>query len=105
MKSDAQRKLVSFLEQKAFQPVLRADPERYSGSRRQKLAHVQKATQAEVERFRHYGSAEEVVVNFKRDLTSGKAKQVHRELRDLDLPTIEECRDDFLRLAQDLGAA
>jgi len=35
------------------------------------------------------GAAGEVVINFKRDLTSDAAKQVHRQLRSLYLPTID----------------
>ncbi len=103
MTSDARRELVQFLEKKAFEPVLRAKPDAYPESKRRELDHVQQATRAEIERFRHYRSAEEVVLNFKRDLSSDKAKKVHRELEDLNLPTIEQYRDEFLKLAQDLN--
>lgn len=78
MASDAQRKLMHFLGEKAFEPVLRAKPDDYPESKRPQLEHVQRATEAEIERFRHYGSAETVVFNFKRDLSSGKAKKVYR---------------------------
>ena len=103
MASEAQRQLVDFLDRKAFEPVLRADPGRYPQGKRRKLEDVQQATRAEIDRFHHYRSAEEVVVNFKRDLSSSKAKQVHRDLDDLGLPTIEGCRDEFLKLAGQLG--
>lgn len=105
MSSDARQKLVSFLERKAFEPVLRADAHRFHGAQREWLEHVQRATRAEIERFRNYGSAQEVVVNFRRDLTSEKAKQVHRELRALGLPTIEDVEQEFMELARSLKAA
>lgn len=103
MTSDAKRRLLQFLEEKTFEPVLRAKPDGYPESKRRELDHVQKATRAEIERFRRYGSASEVVLNFKRDLCSAKAKKVHRELEELNLPTIEQCRDEFLRLAQEFN--
>jgi chromosomal replication initiation ATPase DnaA len=67
------------------------------------LEHVQKATKAEIERYRHYASAEELVTNFKRDLSSSAAKKIHSELRNLHLPTIEDIRDEFERKAREMG--
>ena len=56
----------------------------------------------ERERFRAYGSASEVVRMFKDDLSSEPAKDVHRDLRDLGLPTLDDVRDDFEDLARRL---
>ena len=64
--------LVRFLEERAFKPVLNAKPKGRSEAEQKKLEHVQKATRAEIERFHKYGSAQEVVTNFKRDLDSSR---------------------------------
>ena len=64
---------------------------------------VQKATRAEIERFHNYGSAQDVVTNFRRDLDSAPAKRVHAKLRSLDLPTLNDVRDEFERRAGELG--
>jgi hypothetical protein len=95
--------LVQFLEERAFKPVLNARPSGRSEADRRKLEHVQKATRAEIERFHHYGSAKEVLTNFRRDLDSAPAKRVHAELRSLGLPTIHDVRDEFERRAAALG--
>lgn len=72
MAKDIRRELVDFLVQRAFDPVLKARVDG-SGAEQAKLGCVQDATRAEIDRFRAYGSAEEVVVNFKRDLSSAPA--------------------------------
>jgi hypothetical protein len=95
--------LVRFLEERAFEPVLKAKPTGRSEAERKKLEHVQKATRAEIDRFHHYGSAQEVVTNFRRDLDSEPAKRVHAELRSLGLPTIHDIRDEFEKRAEKLG--
>lgn len=103
MSSTAQTKLVEFLEKRAFDPVMKAKPDRYEERDRKKLEDMQRRTKTEIERYRHYGSAEEVVTNFHRDLTSAPAKKVHAELKQLDLPTLDEVRDEFDKLAEELG--
>ncbi len=101
--SDARQKLIRFLEQKAFEPVLHAKSGQYPESKRDKLRDAQRRTEAEIERFQNYSSAEDVVVNFKRDLNSQAAEKVHRELKELGLPTINDIRSEFEQLAADLG--
>lgn len=95
--------LVRFLEERAFKPVLNAKPGGRSEAERKKLQHVQKATRREIDRFHQYGSAQEVLTNFRRDLDSEPAKRVHAELRSLGLPTIHEIRDEFEKHAKALG--
>ena len=99
----AKEGLIRFLDEKAFLPVLDAKLEDYPESKRHKLKHVKRATQNERQRFRSYDSAQDVVTNFKRDLHSGAAAEVHRELRDLNLPTINDVRGEFEKLAGALG--
>ncbi|MER8827747.1 hypothetical protein NKH73_06795 [Mesorhizobium sp. M0938] len=64
---------------------------------------MQQATKTEIERYRNYDSAQQVVVNFKRDLSSDAAKKVHSQLRRLHLPTIEDIKDGFEDKARKLG--
>ena len=95
--------LVRFLEERAFKPILNATPKGRSEADQKKLEHVQKATRAEIERFDKYGSAQEVMTNFRRDIGSEPAKRIHAELRSLGLPTINDLRDEFERRAEELG--
>ena len=53
--------------------------------------------------YRGYGSAEEVVTNFKRDLHSAPAKKIHAELKRLGLPTLNDIKDEFEAKARELG--
>lgn len=101
--SQAQQELANFVISRAFNPVMRAKTDGRSEADRKSLEHVQKATRAEIERYRNYGSAEDVAVNFKRDLNSRAAKKVHAELRHLHLPTINDIKDEFEQKARDLG--
>lgn len=101
--ADARRDLVEFLKARAFEPVLHAHADGRSDTDRRKLEHVKHATLSEIERFEHYPSAEEVVINFMRDLNSAPAKKVHAELRSLGLPTLQDIRSEFERRARELG--
>jgi hypothetical protein len=103
MTSKAQKTLVDFVIRRAFEPVLRANPEGRPDAEKRKLADVQDATRATIERYKHYGSAAEVATNFKRDLTSDAAKRVHRQLRSLHLPTIDDIREEFDEKTRELG--
>ncbi len=104
MTQKAKHELVELLVRKAFDPVLSAKPDALSGPDQERLAHVQHATRAEIERFRGYATAEDVVANFKRDLTSTAAEKVHAELAQLHLPTLHDVRVEFEDRAAALGA-
>jgi hypothetical protein len=101
--SNPKQKLVAFLDRRAFRPVLRAKESDYSEKERDKLADVQHRTRTEIERFKHYGSAQEVVTNFKRDLRSKPAQRVHRDLAQLGLPTPKDVKEEFEKLVRELG--
>lgn len=103
MPDDAKKKLVDFIVSRVLDPVLRAKADGLSDTERQKLEQVQNATRAEIERYRDYGSAREVVVNFKRDLASRPARKVHADLRALHLPILNDIRDEFEAKARELG--
>ena len=100
MAQHAKQELLDFVIRRAFDPVLHA---KRDGKDADKLAHVQDATRSEIERYKSYGSAEELVTNFKRDLHSSAAEKIHAELCALHLPTIEDIRDEFEAKARELG--
>ncbi len=105
MASDAKRELVEFLESRAFNPVLNQKPDDYgSDSDRRKLADVQRATRSEIERYRHeYTSAQDVIRNYKDDLTSEPAREIDRELDQLGLPTLRAIEPQFRKKVEELG--
>lgn len=101
---NAREKLVQFLDEQAFDPILRASPDRYAGNDRDKLEHVKEATERTKQRYHHdYTSAEEVRDRFRDDLSSSAAQRVQRELERLGLPTLDDVEDEFEDLCQDLG--
>ena len=91
--------LVSFLDRRVFDPILRASPDQYGAADRQKLQDVQESTRSEKERFRHYRSADDVKNNYLSDLNSSTAKRINKELEDLGLPRLPDVKDEFLKLA------
>ena len=103
MSANAKQQLVNLVIHKAMDPVMHKKPDGLSEADQKKLDHVQKATEAEIDRYRNYGSAEEVVTNFRRDLHSTAAKKIHGELDALGLPTINDIRDEFEQKAEELG--
>lgn len=103
MAGGAKERLVNFIDRKALAPVLEADPGSFPERKRDDLRDVQEATRAERERFRNYGSAEQVYEMFRNDLSSDAAKKVHRKLRDLGLPTLDDIEDDVEEMAKDAG--
>ncbi len=92
--------LVDFIVHRAFYPMLMADR---AGPDKAMVEHVQKATRAEVDRFRSYDSAEDVIYGFERDVRSRPAQTIHSELKLLHLPVIDDLRDEFERKARELG--
>jgi hypothetical protein len=102
-KRDPKEQLTGFLEQHAFQPVLRAKQDSVPAAKWDDLKDLQERTQTEIERFRSYASAEEVVTNFNRDLHSSKAKEIHRRLKALELPALPDVRKEFGALVERLG--
>lgn len=95
--------LLKFLDNKVFNPILRATPEGYSETDRRKLQDVQDRTKSEQDRFHHYRSAQEIIDNYKSDLHSSTAKRINSELEQLKLPTLPSVERDFLKLAGEHG--
>jgi len=93
------RDLLRFLDQRVFDPILKASPGSYAQPDRSKLQDVQDRTRSERDRFHHYANAREIVDNYKSDLHSPTAKRVNRELEQLKLPTLPSVEHDFIKLA------
>lgn len=104
MSSD-KKQLFNFLDEHTFKPVLDANPGDYPGDKRKKLEDVQRATRSERQRYENYGSAQELYRMYEDDLNSEPAKQIHRELKNLGLPTLNDVRDEFERRAKEEGVS
>lgn len=102
---NAREKMLDLLDRKAFDPVLNASPDDYgSDADKEKLRHLQKTTQSTRESYHEkYGSAEKVRQMFHDDLNSDAAKKVHRDLKDLGLPVLNDIKPEFERLTDELG--
>ncbi len=101
---DAEGKLLELLDRNAFEPVLNASPDDYSSeSDRKKLRDVQEKTKSTQQSYHKYGSAEKVREMFRDDLSSDAAQKVHRQLKYLGLPTLDDIKPEFEKLADDLG--
>lgn len=100
---EKQRKLFNWLDERAFQPILNADPADYSGDKKAKLKDVQQATRSERERYQNYSSAQDLYDNYEDDLDSDEAEKINRELDDLGLPKLSDFEKDFSRQAEEVG--
>lgn len=101
----AREKLLNLLDRKAFDPVLKASPDDYrSESDKKKLRDVQETTRKTQQSYHEkYKTARDVRDNFRDDLSSEAAKKVHRQLHDLGLPTLNDIKDEFEKLADEVG--
>ena len=94
----------SICSTKAFDPELKASPDDYeSDTDKDKLRDLQQTTRNTQESYhRKYESAEKVRRMFHNDLNSDAAKKVHRDLKDLGFPTLNDIEAEFGRLADEL---
>lgn len=102
--SSAREKLVDLLDRKVFRPILDASPDRYSGADRERFEDVREKTERTREKYRkEYGSAEKVYEMYRNDLSSEPAQRVTHDSHRLDLPALEDVKDEFAELARDVG--
>lgn len=101
----AREKLLDLLDRKAFDPVLEASADKYSSEHdKARLRDAQDTTRKTQQSYHEkYKTAQAVYENFRDDLHSEAAKKVHRELHDLGLPTVNDIKDEFVQLADELG--
>ncbi len=101
---EKKEKLVRFLDEKAFDPILRKSGDDFSGEEKKKFEDVKKSTESEKRRFHEeYKSAREVKDNYLSDLSSKTAKKKNAELEELGLPRLPEFKEEFLNLCNELG--
>lgn len=100
---DVAHRLIDFLDEHAFGPVLAASPMRFPEEKRTELRAVQEQTRRERERFGDGASPEEIYRTYHAELEAPEARELHRRLRELDLPTLDDIRVDFEQMAGDLG--
>jgi hypothetical protein len=62
---DAKRHLVDFVQDRTFDPIMRAKPNDFPEHRRDKLKDVRQSTQSEIERFRNYDIASLPISTFR----------------------------------------
>jgi len=95
--------LLKFLNQKVFDPILRALPEDYkSEDLKKKLNDVKKRTESEKHIFHELQTAEQVKKNYLADLDFRTARKTDYELDELKLPSLTKVKDEFLRLCEKL---
>lgn len=100
---DAKGRLFELLDQGAFQPILRANESDVPENKRDKLKRVKSATARERERFQNYESAEKLYQMYRSDLSSQAAQSVNRDLHDLDLPILADCKQQMENAARELS--
>jgi hypothetical protein len=101
--TEKRRKLVEFLDRKAFDPVLSTSVDKYSGRQREKFEDVRHSTESEKQRFHDdYRTAVDVKQNYLSDLNSQTARKKNAELKELGLPRLPELKDEFLHLCEEL---
>jgi Tfp pilus assembly protein PilO len=95
--------LLKFLNQKVFDPILRALPEDYeSQDLKRKLNDVKTRTESEKHLFHEFQTAEEVKKNYLADLDFRIDRKIDHELDELKLPSLPKVKDEFLRLCEKL---
>lgn len=103
MKENARERLVSFLDRKVFDPILKRKGRGFDERQKRTLEQVQKKTDREKERFHNYRTAERVRRAYLNDLSSEPAQRVNAKLEQLGLPKLPDVHDDFLSLCDRLG--
>ncbi len=95
--------LLKFLNQKVFDPILRALPEEYkSEDLKGKLHNVKRRTESEKHLFHEFQTAEQIKKNYLADLDFRTARKIDHELDELKLPSLPKVKDEFLRLCEKL---
>jgi hypothetical protein len=97
-------RLVKFLDQKAFDPILSKSADKYRGHEKEIFEILKKSTESEKRRFHdNYHTAKDVRDNYLSDLNSRTAQKKNRELEELGLPRLPQFRDEFMDLCERLG--
>jgi|tagenome__1003787_1003787.scaffolds.fasta_scaffold20561995_2 hypothetical protein len=100
---DKREELLKFIDKNAFDPILKASPNKLSEKDKGKLEDIQRKTENEKKQFHEeYKTPEEVKKNYLSDVRSKAAAKVNKELEHLNLPTLPELKDQFMELCKKL---
>lgn len=101
---EKRKRLVNFIDNKVFDPIMKANPDKFSEKDRETVEKLIKDTKDEKELFhKDYNSAKEVKNNYLQNTTSRAGKKVNKQLQDLGLPSLAGYKDEFKELCNELG--
>ena len=101
---DNRKQLLDFINKKAFDPILKAKPNKFKEEEREVLEDLQRKTENEKKQFEEeYTTAEEIKKNYLSNVHSKAAAKVNDQLQKLGLPTLPEHKDEFMELCEKLG--
>ncbi len=104
MRNDERKQLLNFINDKAFNVIIKANPNKYKDEDKNKLEDIQRKTKNEQKQFHNdYKTAKEVKEGFLSDVRSESAKKINEELTHLKLPTLPGLKKDFIELCDKLG--
>lgn len=100
---DKRKKLLDFIDKKAFDVILKTSPDKFNGKDKEKFEEILKKTENEKNKFHEsYKTAKEVKENFLANTHSKPAQKLNKELEHLKLPTLPEIKDEFEELCKKL---
>lgn len=101
---DVKQQLLDFINKKAFDPILKANPNKFNEKDRESFEDVRRKTESEKKQFNEdYTTADEIKKNYLSNVRSKAAKKVNEQLEKLGLPTMPEHKDEFMELCSKLG--
>ncbi len=98
-KEDKKDKLLKFLDENVFDPILESSDEDYSEEERGNLESVKEFAAKEKDKYHKLVSSEEVVNQFHSDLTSEEG--INEKLDSLNLPKLADVESEFDDLLED----
>lgn len=100
---EKRKRLVGFIDNKVFDPIMKANPDKFSEKDRETVEKLIKDTKDEKELFhKDYSSAKEVKNNYLQNTSSRAGKKVNKQLQDLGLPSLAGYKDEFKELCNRL---
>lgn len=105
--ADCKANLLSFLDRRAFAPILEADPAQYAGSDRELLLELQSRVRLAYNRYHdsQLATAEAIYAQFLEDLCAAEQRNLQRTLDRLRLPALPDIKGEFLGLCERLGVS
>jgi hypothetical protein len=100
---DVRLRLLGYLDEHVFEPVLKSRLDGRPQNQHSNLDELQQAALIERERFQSCRSAEDVCQMFEDELRSETVRTQQRQLRELELPTLDDVQLDFRQMADELG--